>query len=498
MKNPRRFPRLHLTLIIAIAIIVVFSLPDDIDDVSSPKGSPKVIDIPLNLGKPSTPATQLSPAIPEEPAASKTVETVEPNPIAQSAEVPKPAETQAADVTPVKVIEKPLSIEPQDPTTAPVTAPPVTWEPEYNITTHEHKVQSGDTLTSIFKRYGIPQKTLFNLLDYKGTKPLTRIKTGEEIILQITEDGRFVGLRYAIDPTDTLVVSAEEDKFKIDHEIHNIEYKKRFGQAVIDSSLFLAGEKAGLSHALIMELANMFGWDIDFALDIREGDTFRVLYHEQWVNGRKIKDGPILVAEFINQGDTFQAIRYTDSDGNSNYYTPEGLSMRKAFLRAPLNFTRISSHFNLKRRHPVLHTIRAHRGTDYAAPTGTPVWASGDGKVKFAGWNGGYGKVVVIQHGQKYSTKYAHLSRIKSGIRPGKKIRQGQTIGYVGTTGRSTGPHLHYEFLVNGVHRNSRTIKLPQAEPIAKKEKDAYTRHSKKMMQDLETATRLAAHSNYE
>ncbi len=172
--------------------------------------------------------------------------------------------------------------------------------------------------------------------------------------------------------------------------------------------------------------------------------------------------------------------------------------MRKAFLRAPLNFTRISSHFNLKRRHPVLHTIRAHRGTDYAAPTGTPVWASGDGKVKFAGWNGGYGKVVVIQHGQKYSTKYAHLSRIKSGIRPGKKIRQGQTIGYVGTTGRSTGPHLHYEFLVNGVHRNSRTIKLPQAEPIAKKEKDAYTRHSKKMMQDLETATRLAAHSNYE
>jgi murein DD-endopeptidase MepM/ murein hydrolase activator NlpD len=216
-----------------------------------------------------------------------------------------------------------------------------------------------------------------------------------------------------------------------------------------------------------MELAGIFGWDIDFALDIRKGDSFKVLYEEIYRNGEKIKDGDILAAEFINDGEVYRAVRYTNpKTDRTEYYTPEGKSMRKEFLRTPVNFTRISSRFTTARYHPVLHKFRSHKGVDYAAKRGTPIRAAGDGKVIFKGTKGGYGRVVILQHGSKYTTLYAHLNSYDKSISVGKKVKQGQTIAYVGSSGLATGPHLHYEFRVDGVHRNPLTVRLPSSEPV--------------------------------
>jgi murein DD-endopeptidase MepM/ murein hydrolase activator NlpD len=214
---------------------------------------------------------------------------------------------------------------------------------------------------------------------------------------------------------------------------------------------------------MIMQMINLYGWDIDFAMEVRQGDQFHVIYEERYKDGEKVQDGPILAAEFINRGKSFTSVRYTHADGHSDYYAENGDSMRKAFLRTPVKFARISSRFSLGRKHPILNRIRAHKGVDYAASTGTPVRTSGDGVIKLAARKGGYGKAIIIQHGGKYTTLYGHLSRYRRGIKRGKHVKQGQIIGYVGMTGLATGPHLHYEFRVNGVHRNPLTVKLPKA-----------------------------------
>ena len=216
-------------------------------------------------------------------------------------------------------------------------------------------------------------------------------------------------------------------------------------------------------------MTDIFAWDVDFALDIRVGDRFALIFEEQFKGREKVGEGPIAAAEFMNRGRRIRAVRYIDSTGRSDYFSPDGRSMRKAFLRTPVNFTRISSRFNLKRRHPILHKLRAHRGVDYAAPRGTAVKASGDGKVIFAGRKGGYGRTVIVRHGSVYTTLYAHLSRFSKGIRSGKRVRQGQTIGYVGSTGLATGPHLHYEFRVRGAHRDPLKVKFPKAAPLEKR-----------------------------
>jgi murein DD-endopeptidase MepM/ murein hydrolase activator NlpD len=241
---------------------------------------------------------------------------------------------------------------------------------------------------------------------------------------------------------------------------------------------------------MIMELAAIFGWDIDFALDIRRGDHFTVVYQEYYLEGKKVRDGDILAAEFTNQGKSYRAIRYVDADGNAGFYTPEGLSLRKAFLRTPVKFSRISSRFTLHRKHPILNRIRAHKGVDYAAPRGTPIRATGDGKVVFRGRKGGYGRTIVIQHGSKYSTLYGHMSRYNGKVKLGRRVRQGQVIGYVGSSGLATGPHLHYEFRIDGVHRNPLTVKLPVAEPIAKRYRDDFQKLATPLIAQLELLTR--------
>jgi len=270
-------------------------------------------------------------------------------------------------------------------------------------------------------------------------------------------------------------------------------HRLRTGEGqVVDTSLFEAGQHAGLSDSLIMQMAEIFGWDVDFALDIRAGDRFALVFEEQFKDGEKIGEGPIVAAEFSNRGRRIRAVRYVDPAGRIDYFSPDGRSMRKAFLRTPVNFTRISSRFSFSRRHPILHKMRAHRGVDYAAPRGTAVKASGDGRVVFAGRNGGYGRTIVLRNGSVYTTLYAHLSRFSKGIRPGKRVEQGQTIGYVGSTGLATGPHLHYEFRVRGAHRDPLSVKLPQAAPLAEGYMDDFRSRAEPLLAKLDLTARTA------
>ena len=332
----------------------------------------------------------------------------------------------------------------------------------------EFKVKSGDNLARLFKRAKIKPQQLDELMKSGvEVKKLTRIYPKDLIRVLSDDDGILQALRYDIDHKSYLVVERENGELVAKTYNHQIETRQTHASGVIDSSLFLAAQDAGISQNVIMELANIFGWDVDFALDIRKGDSFTVLYEELFRNGEKISDGNILAAEFINDDETYRAVRYTNPQTNvSEYYTPDGKSMRKAFLRTPVNFARISSKFTVKRYHPVLHKVRSHKGVDYAAKSGTPIYAAGDGKVIFKGKKGGYGKVMIVQHGSKYTTLYAHLKTYNRKLRVGSKVKQGQTIAYVGKTGLATGPHLHYEFRVNGVHRNPLTVKLPASQPV--------------------------------
>ncbi|MGJ0431671.1 peptidoglycan DD-metalloendopeptidase family protein [Methylobacter sp.] len=246
----------------------------------------------------------------------------------------------------------------------------------------------------------------------------------------------------------------------------NSNHKTASAHVTIETSLFLDGLDAGLSKELIMQLTDIFAWDIDFATNLRNGDYFTVVYEKKVVNGKETNTDEIIAAQFTNQGSTYTAVRYIDETGRANYYTPDGQSMQKAFLSTPVDFARISSHFDLNRKHPILNRIRAHKGVDYAARTGTPVKTTGDGEVIFSGRKGGYGQVVIIKHGDHYETLYAHLSNFKKGLQVGSHVKQGDVIGYIGQTGLATGPHLHYEFHVDGVYRNPETVKLPNSLPI--------------------------------
>jgi murein DD-endopeptidase MepM/ murein hydrolase activator NlpD len=242
-----------------------------------------------------------------------------------------------------------------------------------------------------------------------------------------------------------------------------------------------------MSEPLILAFAEIFRWDVDFALDIQPQDSFTVLYEERFLDGEKVGDGDILAAEFVNHGKMYRAVRYIDSEGNNQYFTPEGRSMRQTFLRSPVDFRRISSRFRPERWHPILGVKRPHRGVDYAAATGTPIWAAGDGKIAFIGTKGGYGKTIILQHGSRYSTLYGHLSRFHKGLKIGSQVRQGDVIGYVGMTGLATGPHLHYEFRIDGKHVNPITVKLPRPLLLNGKQLAEFRRQTAPLIAQLNT-----------
>jgi murein DD-endopeptidase MepM/ murein hydrolase activator NlpD len=328
-------------------------------------------------------------------------------------------------------------------------------------------VARNDTLERIFRRLKLDLADLASLRSLPGVRAaLDSLRPGEA--LRVThKDGSLVGLERRLNETQTLRVTRDASQgLRADVLQNPLEVRTRTVHGVIDSSLFEAVAAAGAHDQTAVNLADIFGWDIDFVLDVRQGDTFVVTYPEYYRDGVYVKDGPIEAAEFVNQGREYRAVRYTDPEGSAHYYTPEGKSLHKAFLRAPVEFTRVSSRFNSARYHPILNLIRAHKGVDYAAPEGTPVRAAGDGRVRFAGRKGGYGNVVEIEHSASVVTVYGHLSRFARLTHVGAHVTQGVVIAYVGMTGLATGPHLHYEYRVNGVFKNPQTVALPGASPI--------------------------------
>lgn len=348
------------------------------------------------------------------------------------------------------------------------------------------QVRPGDSLATIFRRNGFSARELHRVL--AGTRHsarLARLQPGDLLHFERATDETLSALEFELDEGQTLRVAHNGDGFGERIIEHPIERRITHAQGVIHSSLFLAAREAGLSDNLTMRLTSIFGWDIDFVYDIRAGDRFSMIYEEVYRDGEKIRDGDILAAEFINRNTSYRAVRFVDEQDDAEYFTPDGYAMRKAFLRAPLEYSRISSRFNPNRRHPVLNTIRAHRGTDYAAPSGTPVRAAGDGRVVRRGRDGGYGNRVIIQHGGNITTLYAHLSNYRRGVTHGTRVRQGQVIGYVGMTGLANGPHLHYEFRVNGVHRNPVTVDLPDAEPLPERYREAFHAYARPLLAHL-------------
>jgi len=366
-------------------------------------------------------------------------------------------------------------------------------EPEYQTLTL--KIRPGDTLDQLFRSNHLDIGNLASVarLDVARTR-FRQIKPGD--VFEIThDDGRLIRMYSALNLTSALQVERDEAGFTASIVERPIEIRKRMAYGVIQTSLFESAAAAGLSDKLIMNLAGIFAWDVDFVLDIRSGDNYYVQWEEIWQDNEFVTDGEIIVAEFNNNGRSNRAIRFIDDSGHSDYFTPAGDSVRKAFIRAPVDFTRISSNFNPNRRHPILNTIRAHQGVDYAAPRGTPIKAAGDGKVIFRGVKNGYGNAVILQHGGNITTLYAHMSKFDSKSRIGARVRQGQTIGYVGATGLATANHLHYEYRVNGVHRNPRTVALPQADPIDDKYRQRFLADSKPILEELENfkSTQLAS-----
>jgi murein DD-endopeptidase MepM/ murein hydrolase activator NlpD len=344
------------------------------------------------------------------------------------------------------------------------------------------KVRNGDSLAKVFKRLGYSARTTYDVSSAEGkySKLLKRINVGDVFTIGQNSAGDLAALTYPLSKTETLYVKLQADgSYLSTKETKTVEVRETIAHGVIKSNFWNAGIESGLSDAQIINLANIFGWDIDFALDIRQGDSFHVVFENRYVDGDHIGTGKILAAEFINKDDPFQAIRFTDGE----YYSPDGRSMRKAFLRAPVNFRYISSNFKPKRFHPIQKRWKAHRGTDYRANKGTPVVAAGNGKVTHSTYNKYNGNYVFLQHGNGIVTKYLHFS--KRAVKKGQRVKQGQVIGYVGSTGMSEASHLHYEFLLNGVHRNPRTVKLPDAKPINKKYKAEFAVLSSQRLMEL-------------
>ncbi len=358
--------------------------------------------------------------------------------------------------------------------------------------THQ-TVRNGDNLSLIFARAGLTDRDVYEVTRTDNGRALRKIYPGETIAFKTSDDGQLIAVKHIESPLRWTTYNRQATgRYQASVTEREPELRQQTATMEITSSLFLAGQSAGLSQRIIMDLAGIFGGVVDFALDPRVGDTIELVFEEKYLDGEKLSDGDILAAAFTNNGQTFEAYRYIDNLGDAGYYNAEGVSMRKAFLRAPVDFTRVSSNFNPNRLHPIYKTKRPHRGTDYAAPTGTPVYAAGDGRVVEAGYTRANGNYVFIQHGESYKTHYLHLH--KRQVKRGQRVKQGELIGSVGSTGAATGPHLHYEFLVHGVHRNPRTVHklLPKAKSLPQAELARFQSHIKQPLQQLAALQRNA------
>ena len=333
------------------------------------------------------------------------------------------------------------------------------------------RVEPGQTLSDMFSARGLSMSELQKVMDAAGddTAALHTIHPGEEFDFLLGNDGSLKGFRFDKDSATRATVRLDANQATLTTQARAMEQRTHIAHAVIDSSLFGAGDKAGLDEGMMVKLADVFKYDIDFLKDIRSGDSFTVVYDDIYRDGAYYQSGDIIAAEFFNHGQRYTAYRFKKPDGSYDYYSEEGRPLRKSLLRTPVAFSRISSRFSLARRHPILGYTRAHKGVDYAAPTGTPIHAAGDGVIAYRGWEHGFGNFVLIKHNAKYSTAYGHMSRFEPGERVGTHVRQGQVIGFVGMTGLATGPHLHYEVRVFGKQETPLTITMPKPQPLPTK-----------------------------
>ena len=497
------FPRRHFFLASCTAGILAIALY-----IPTPEVSAKRTEVPLTI-EVSQPdpdnfdlKTEIATALAKTEKALAIAETVpEPDNIAlkkPETETPTPEpKSNKQNKTPIETTLA-LSQQKARQTQEPKTAEPQTRKTDKGslsetvngIKWRHVTIKSGDNLSELFQNQGFNASHVHRIASSgPHGKGLSWIKPGQQLSFGTDNKGQLAELKHVRNKLETAHFTYKNGKFHARMLTRSPEIVTLGAAGKIIDALYIAGQKAGLPDRITMRLADIFAWDIDFALDIREGDSFRVLYEEHRLDGKRIGYGDILIAEFTNQGDRYRAVRYTNSKGKTAYYSTDGKSLRKAFLRTPVEFARISSHFNLKRRHPVLNKIRAHKGVDYAAPHGTSIKTVGDGKIIFAGKKGGYGNVVIIQHGQRYQTLYAHMRGFARGIRQGKEVLQGQVIGYVGMTGLATGPHLHYEFRVNGNHVNPVTVKFPNASPIASAEMSRFKKHSGQLLANLDKSS---------
>ena len=347
-------------------------------------------------------------------------------------------------------------------------------EPLY--TNKETIIKRNDSLFSILNKFGVKKENIIELINSKNSKLLSNIEIGDKIIANLDENNEIKDLVYI----DNFQSGIKAERYKGNYQIYKfkneIEKVKVYKHVVIRESMYVSGLKEGIPESVLMDVVYINGWDIDFTHDIRSGDTFSLIYEEIIVDGEKVLDGNVLITEFNNRGKKITSVRFDLEEGKSEYFSIDGVNVKKAFLRSPVKLSYISSKYNLRRKHPVLHTIRSHNGVDYAASKGSPVRATGDGTIAFAQYNGGCGNEIKIKHSEDYTTRYCHLNRFNSRTKVGRKVKQGQTIGYVGSTGLATGPHLHYEFHVNGKHTDPLKVKFPNASPIKSSEKKKFNK----------------------
>ena len=349
----------------------------------------------------------------------------------------------------------------------------------------ETRVERGDTIAAILQRLEVDDASTAQVLRHaRDARALYRLIPGRTVRAQTTGTGQMLALRY-LNGTQLLKLDQDGDALRTWEGSADVETRIMMRSGEIKSSLFAATDAAGMSDAVAIQIAEVFSTDIDFHRDLRRGDRFAAVYEVQYHLGEAVKTGRLLSAEFVNQGKTFHAVWFENPEGEGGYYTLDGKNIRKAFLRSPLEFSRISSGFTSSRFHPVLKTWRAHMGVDYAAATGTRVKTTGDGIVDFVGRQGGYGNLVVVRHQSKYTTWYGHLSRFGPGIHKGKRVSQGDVIGYVGSTGMATGPHLHYEFRINNIHQNPLRVVMPAAPPLAPRYRAAFDEAARPMAERL-------------
>lgn len=362
---------------------------------------------------------------------------------------------------------------------------------------HTVEIVSGDTLGGLFERMGFSSNDLNRALSSSNVQDLAgKLRPGQQIAFYAPMQAPEKMLFDKGEDARVLVHLDAGDAVRDEILERQLQYRIERSTGEIRHSLFGAADEAGLSNVMVLKIAKVLGYDIDFAQDLRVGDSFNVVYEQVYRDGVKVRDGDVLAISFINRGKRYVALRHVQPDGKVEYFDQDGRPLRKEFLRTPVDFTRISSRFTLARKHPILGRMRAHRGVDYAAPTGTPVYAAGDAKVQFRGRQNGYGNTVILDHGQGHTTLYAHLSRFNGNARVGQRVRQGDVIGYVGMTGLATGPHLHYEFRVKGRHRDPLTVTLPKPEPLKGPALERFRRDTTALagqLELLESARTLAA-----